>query len=271
MYVEYVAYLHFSRSSFLFFTFPAHRITCRLGHYLSGKMINRPIGGQGKGLRSGGEGGCLATGCKWSLPFLAQHSNPGSSHLPLRGPSWKQLSHIQLQVRMGIVLSARVMSLFGPPSPAWARGREGFFVCVISGMMCMVFWHSYLSGRLQICRDTSRISCCWQSDFSCHKDLFDWWLPSFIVDIVEFSLWRSEDSCCLERYWPSITQISSVEKEWLGCYLVVVSSIIQAELELSVLIFLPKLPKRVKMNFQPINITKYLVFCTVTRLAGVNK
>lgn len=38
-----------------FFTFPAHRITCRLGHYLSDRMINRPIGGTGKGAALGGE------------------------------------------------------------------------------------------------------------------------------------------------------------------------------------------------------------------------
>lgn len=53
-----------SAEALFFLAFSAHRITCRLGHYLSDRMINRPIGGQGKGLRSGGEGGCLATGCK---------------------------------------------------------------------------------------------------------------------------------------------------------------------------------------------------------------
>lgn len=138
------------------------------------------------------------------------------------------------------------------------------FLSVITGMMCMAFWHSYLSGCSQICRDTSRISCCWQSGFSCHKDLFDWWLPSFLVDIVGFSIqgfygclkmntgfwWM--DSCCLVRYWSSITQISSVEKvaqKCLGCPLVVGSSNIPTELKVSVLIFLPKLANLVELNF----------------------
>lgn len=56
--------IYISAGALFFCTFFAHRITCRLGHYLSDRMINRPIEGQGKGLRSGGEGGCLATGCK---------------------------------------------------------------------------------------------------------------------------------------------------------------------------------------------------------------
>lgn len=58
-------------------TFPLHNLTCRLGHCLCDRMINRPIRGQGKGMCWGEEGECMATGCKWSPQLLTQHSNPG--------------------------------------------------------------------------------------------------------------------------------------------------------------------------------------------------
>lgn len=108
---------------------------------------------------------------------------------------------------------------------------------------------------------------------------FDWLLPSFLVNIVEFSI-ESFYGCLRmnARFWWKRHLLSSTilvfnnkdlqswesGEECLGCLLVVGSSKIQAELKLSVLIFLPKLAKL-------INITKRLGFCTVTRPAVVNK
>lgn len=126
-----VAYLRWCRRPSDRVTFPLHSFTCRLGHCLHDRMINWPIGRQGKGPCWGEEGGCMATGCKWCLKCLGSWFKSWRLTPPFL-VSLLIIAELQPRVRMSIVLSMQglQMSLSAPPfgsRPTEVYECEAFF------------------------------------------------------------------------------------------------------------------------------------------------
>lgn len=145
------------------FRFSPYSITCRLGHYLCDRVINRPIRGQGKGLCWGGGGDVwqLAVNDPCSSSLSIQTSTPPTCFSRVSPDnSWVTFS-CRWEYAL-FYLHKQWASLDRPFGSAHNEIYEGEAnsLILISEMMCMAFWHPYQSACSQISSDTSRISWC---------------------------------------------------------------------------------------------------------------